>query len=326
LGGVPLSDFLSPARRLELKADDAGLDPARLAENLLRMTLRQIFERRFYNADLHPANILLLPGNAIGYASFGICGEMEEDASRLHVQFLGSVFRTDLDRLFQTFGELLATEGRTAGEEMREAFIAESHRWLREAPPGHREWEANGHRSPLSNWMLAILRTLRRNNFRTPPGVLAAWRTLAIGDNMANRLDFAVHLQSTGMEVLKDLQLDHAFRFFEPQVQRAIMSDLLTALKGAPEYVNQILTETALGRLTVHLNTAESTLGGKTRDRRVKLTAAAIAAVGLAWLIGEPIGGSLGPALGWFSPRWVLGAALGLLYLYIFVQWRKLGR
>src|SRR5580704_15071097 len=159
-GGIPLIDFLSPARRLELKVDDAGLDPAQLARNLLNITLRQIFERRFYNADLHPANILVLPGNGIGYADFGLCGEVEEDASPLHVHFLGGVFRTDLDRLFQTFGELLAIEGRTAGEEMREAFIVESHRRLREAPPGRRDWEANGHRSPLSNWMLAILRVL----------------------------------------------------------------------------------------------------------------------------------------------------------------------
>lgn len=101
-----------------------------------------------------------------------------------------------------------------------------------------------------------------------------------------------------------------------------MMADLLTALRGAPEYVNQILAETALGRLTVHLNTGESTLGGKTRDRRVKLIAAGIAAVGLAWLIGEP----LGPAMGWISARRALAVALGLLYLYIFAQWKKLGR
>jgi ubiquinone biosynthesis protein len=315
-GGILLSDFLSPARRLELKADDTGLDPAQLARNLLGITLRQIFQRRFYNADLHPANILLLPGNGIGYAGFGFCGEVEEDASPLQVRFLGGVFRTDLDRLFQTFGELLAIEGRTAGEEMREAFIIESHRWLREAPPGRRDWEANGHRSPLSNWMLAILRILSRNNFQAPPDVLTAWRTLAIADNMANRLDSAVHLQSTGMEVLKDLELDAAFRFFEPGVQRTIVADLLTTLRGAPEYVNQILAETALGRLTVHLNTAESPLAGKTRDRRIRLVAAGIAAVALAWLIGEPLG----------RARGVLGAALGLLYFYILVQWRKLGR
>jgi ubiquinone biosynthesis protein len=315
-GGILLSDFLSPARRLELNTADAGLDPALLAKNLLRVTLRQTFERRFYNADLHPANILLLPGNAIGFSGFGMCAEVEEDAAHLQVRFLGSVFSTDLDRLFQTFGELLATEGRTASEQMREDFIAESHRWLREAPPGRREWEANGHRSPLSNWLLAILRTLHRANFDAPPDVLTAWRTLALADNMANRLDSSVHLQSTGMEVLKDLDLDHAFRIFEPGVQRTIMADLLTTLRGAPEYVNQILAETAMGRLTVNLNTAHTGLAGKTRDRRVKLIVAGIAAVGLAWLIGEPLG----------LPRRVLAAALGLLYLYILVQWRKLGR
>src|SRR5579863_824384 len=322
LGGILLSDFLSPARRLELKADEAGLDPAQLAYNLLRATLRQIFEQRFYNTDLHPSNILLLPGKGIGYAGFGLCGEMEEDAGPIHVRLLGGVFRTDLDQLFRSFGELLATEGHTAGEEMREAFIAESHRWLREAPPSRREWEANGHRSPLSNWMLAILRVLRRHTSRTPTEMLTAWRTLTIADNMANRLDSSVHLQSTGIEVLKDLELDNAFRFFEPGVQRTIMADLLTTLRGAPEQVNQILTETALGRLTVHLNTSESHLAGKTRDRRVKLIAAGIAAVGLAWLIGEPIG----PVMGWIFARRVLAAVLGLLYLYIFVQWRKLGR
>lgn len=314
-GGILLSDFLSPARRLELNADDANLDPALLARNLLRITLRQAFEQRFYNADLHPANILLLPGNGIGYAGFGTCAEIEDDAAPSHVQFLGGVFRTDLDRLFQTFSALLATGGRTAGEEMREDFIRESHRWLREAPPGRRDWEANGHRSPLSNWLIAILRTLRRNNVQTPPDTLTLWRTLALADNMANRLDSFVHLQSTGMDVLKDLELDHAFRFFESGVQRTVMADLLTTLRWAPEYVNQILAETALGRLTVHLNTAHGSPGGKTRDRRVKLIVAGIAAVALAWLIGEPIG-----------PRRVSALALGLLYLYIFVQWRKLGR
>ena len=38
--------------------------------------LNQVFVFGFFHADLHPANIFVLPGDAIGYVDFGIVGQL----------------------------------------------------------------------------------------------------------------------------------------------------------------------------------------------------------------------------------------------------------
>jgi len=320
LGGIPLMAILSPARHGKFKWEGFGYDPHALAAHLIEATMRSILEQHFYCADVYPLNLFLLPGNRVSFINFNHCETLDAGASLLYARFLNDVFSTELPRMALTFEDLLAPTDYSRSEAMREDFIGESHQWLRSAPASNRTRSAVDFSSPLSNWLMAIVRVARRNRFEIPAEMLSVFRTLVSAETIAIRLDATVHLQTTGQEILKDIVLEDVFGRLEPLKIRSSVVNLLAALNSAPEYLNQILTDAAQGKLGLNLSVTEHPHAAATRDRRFKLLAAAIAAVGVAWMIGEPGLPRLGPI-----PAWrILAAVLLVLYLCMIALWRRL--
>jgi ubiquinone biosynthesis protein len=321
LGGVALNEVLSPGRRPELSRDGFDFDPGELARHLLEGYMRRILEQNFYCTEVDPRNLLLLPGNRFTFVSFRHCESLDPTAALLHVRFLNGVFNTEMLRLFRTLEQLLVAEEGAGIEKMRDDFVTESHQWLRTAPPSDRSRGEHDHASPLANWLVSILQAARRNRFRTPAEMLSAWRTLVTVESLAHRLDPSVHLQSIGAEVLKDISLNHTFRALEPVAQRKALVEMLEALRHAPEYLDQIISELARGRIAMNLHATEHAHTGATRDRRSRMLVAAGAAVGVAWLMGEP---GL-PTIATIPAARILAVVLGMLYLSVAVLWKKLG-
>ncbi len=320
LGGVPLSAVLSPARRSTFKAEEIEFDARALAIHLIDGAVRQILQQHFYCVDVRPQNLLLLPGNTLSFVNFHHCAAVDRENSLIYTQFLNEVFSTELPRLARSFEALLIATDSSASETMREEFIRQSHECLRSAPPAHRIRSAADFSSPLSNWLAAILRVARHHEFEISIELLSVFRTLVSLETVAIRLDPGVHLQSTGQEILKDIVLENVFERMEPVKVRSALVNLLTALNNAPEYLHHILTDSAEGRLSLGLSATEHPHAAATRDRRYRLLAVSIAAVGVAWLMGER---GLPPA-GPISATRLLGLVLCFLYFSMIVLWRRL--
>ena len=45
--------------------------------------LNQVYVFGYFHADLHPANLFVLPGDAIGYVDFGIVGQLPDRVREL---------------------------------------------------------------------------------------------------------------------------------------------------------------------------------------------------------------------------------------------------
>jgi len=56
---------------------DRGLDPVVLADRGSELMLQQIFDHRFFHADPHPGNLLIMEGNVISYLDFGMMGRID---------------------------------------------------------------------------------------------------------------------------------------------------------------------------------------------------------------------------------------------------------
>jgi hypothetical protein len=319
---------LAPARRTGLPLESYEFDAHTLATRVMETTVQLMFGKSIYNSAVHPAGIVLLPGNCFSFLNYAHCESMDPTLGRAHVRFLTGVFRTELPAVFRILESLLAPGDDADSEALRSDFILESHQWLRGDSTLSPRRGTRTHGSPLSTWLLAVLRAARRNGFRPPHEMLAAYRTLISAEWITNRLDSGVHLQSAGLEFLADVELDEALRILEPQVQQNALSDLLGALTAAPELLRHVLSDSVSGRLAANLNATPDSLSARMSDRRTKMTVAAIAAVAIAWLAGErsfPEIASLAPIVV-LGPFVVLGPILAILYLYIAVQWRKLGK
>ena len=59
--------------------------------------LNQVYVFGYFHADLHPANLFVLPGNAIGYVDFGIVGQLPDAVRDSLTRYSWLLFRGEID-------------------------------------------------------------------------------------------------------------------------------------------------------------------------------------------------------------------------------------
>ena len=59
--------------------------------------LNEVYVFGYFHADLHPANLFVLPGNAIGYVDFGIVGQLPDAVRDSLTAYAWLLFRGDID-------------------------------------------------------------------------------------------------------------------------------------------------------------------------------------------------------------------------------------
>ena len=96
LDGTPLVDIIR-----ELRADReatvrrlraAGHDLDEVAANVVWNFLDQVYAIGVFHGDLHPANVLLLDGNRVGYVDFGIVGRLSPEVQQSLGDYARSLF------------------------------------------------------------------------------------------------------------------------------------------------------------------------------------------------------------------------------------------
>lgn len=114
LEGPVLVDYLraiEAGRREAFERDrlDADFDREELARNIVRNFVSDAFHHGLFHADLHPANLLILDDNVVGYVDFGITGSLSSFARRNLVALTLALARADLDAMMRHYLRL-ATE------------------------------------------------------------------------------------------------------------------------------------------------------------------------------------------------------------------------
>jgi len=77
-----------------------GFVPADFTSNIISNFLNDAFRSGAFHADLHPANLLILPGNVVGYVDFGIVAFLTPDARKRLVRFIRAYALGDIPALF----------------------------------------------------------------------------------------------------------------------------------------------------------------------------------------------------------------------------------
>ena len=93
-------------RRLQ----EGGFDREAFARHLIDNFLGDAFRHGIFHADLHPANLMILPRNAVGYIDFGITGVLSH-YSRYHLVSMTLAYtRGDTEAMADAFLRVSATE------------------------------------------------------------------------------------------------------------------------------------------------------------------------------------------------------------------------
>jgi ubiquinone biosynthesis protein len=102
-------------RRLEL----TGFEPNQFARNVIDNFLGDAFLHGMFHADLHPANLMILPGNVVGYVDFGITGVLSHYSRRYLVGLTLAYTSGDLDAMCNAFFKVAVMDGDSDPEAFR---------------------------------------------------------------------------------------------------------------------------------------------------------------------------------------------------------------
>jgi len=154
--GVTVLDYL---RNMEtgdelmmhrLKA--SGFDPNRFACNIIDNFLSDAYRHGMFHADLHPANLMILPGNVVGYIDFGITGVLSSYSRRNLVTLTHAYTRGDINGMCESFFRCSAIGANADLEGFRDGLRRLSGEWY---------GTKRGERLLLKNFTLVMLDMLK---------------------------------------------------------------------------------------------------------------------------------------------------------------------
>ena len=113
--GVTVLDYLRAVNSGDELASHrlraGGFDPNRFARHVIDNFLGDAFRYGVFHADLHPANLLVLPGDVVGYVDFGITGVLSRYSRRELVAMTLAYTRADVRGMAESFFKLTTSDG-----------------------------------------------------------------------------------------------------------------------------------------------------------------------------------------------------------------------
>ncbi len=249
IDGIPLIDILSATREGDqgfLDAiKEAGYDIERIVRHLDWNMLNQVYVYGYFHADLHPANLFVLPGDVIGYVDYGIVGQLSERVRESLTYYSWLLFRGEVE---EAVGELMrwlapttATDTATARRRLirvHQAFLYDmatiaTPRTDRRPKPVDR-----GADNPYSKLAVDIMRIIRETELTLSQSLLAYLKMLVTLGTLRHQLAPDYDLPATARRFFGGLIRQQAVTWLDP---RETMSRLYAArvqLRRALEFVD----------------------------------------------------------------------------------------
>ena len=226
--GIPLIDIISANRegnRAYLDAlAEAGYDMDRVVRNLDWNMLNQVYVFGYFHADLHPANLFVLPGNAIGYVDYGIVGQLPERVRESLTYYSWLLFRGEVDEAVGELMRWLAPTAATDTASARRSLIRAHQAFLYEmgiAAPVHgvrdaKRGDPRGE-NPYSRLAVDILQIIRDHELTLAQSLLAYLKMLVTLGMLRHQLARDYDLPSTARRFFSRLVRHQATTWLDPR-------------------------------------------------------------------------------------------------------------
>jgi ubiquinone biosynthesis protein len=166
------------ARRIGAK----GFDRNRFARHIIDNFVGDAFRHGVFHADLHPANLLVLPGEIVGYVDFGITGVLSGYSRRHLVALTLATTRADVDGMADAFFKLATSDSDSNPTLFRTSLAEVSQEW----------YEVEGSETVLKrNFTLVMLDMLilcRKAGILPERDVIKYIRSAVAADGLITRL------------------------------------------------------------------------------------------------------------------------------------------
>jgi ubiquinone biosynthesis protein len=159
----------------------SGFDPNRFARHIIDNFLGDAFRYGVFHADLHPANLLVMPGDVVGYVDFGITGVLSRYSRRHLVEMTLAYTRADVEGMADAFFMLTTSAPDADPARFRRALVELSQEW----------YEGEGPRTIFKKnftlVMLGMLTVSRKTGFWPERDVIKYIRSAIAADGLITR-------------------------------------------------------------------------------------------------------------------------------------------
>jgi ubiquinone biosynthesis protein len=176
LRALEAGDELLP-RRLKT----AGFDARTFAQNIIDNFVTDAFRHGMFHADLHPANLLILPDNCIGYVDFGITAVLSRYSRQNLIAMTYALVRADTKGMCPPFFKVSVMDAASDVDGFREGLKRLEDEWY--VPDGAgRALNVN-----ITTVMLDMIKLSRQTSIWPERDVVKYIRSAVAADGLINR-------------------------------------------------------------------------------------------------------------------------------------------
>jgi len=181
--------------------EERGFDSHTMAAHIIDNFLGDVFQYGLFHADLHPANLMILPENIVGYIDFGITGCISSYSRQNLIALTLAYTSGDLKGMCDAFFRVSAMDSSTSAARFQQGLARDSRNW----------YEKDGRsvrlRKNFTLVMLDMLRLSRESGVWPERDVIKYIRSAIAIDGLitrfAPRFDLGQHLRDTCDRYLK---------------------------------------------------------------------------------------------------------------------------
>jgi ubiquinone biosynthesis protein len=333
--GIPLFDILRAIRDDDsaylTELANAGHDLDRIALHLDWNMLHQVYVYGVFHADLHPANLFILPNDVIGYVDYGIVGQLSDRLRRSLTRYAWLLFRGDIEGAVSElmrwitpsqFSDVVTARWRL--ERAHQAFVFDTAALTAATEIPRRSGAAN----PYLRLATAIMNVMRDEELSLSGSVVAYLRMLVTLGTIRHALAVRYDVVSYTRRFFTRLMKREMLAWFSPRQGVERLEAITTQMQRAVEFVQflesqeQVITASTSGLFGLRRNLRQA------RQRLVRLGLAALVfGAALYFVLADPEDTTAilpaGVPYGWVHGGLVL--ALVIVLVLIVTHLRRFG-
>lgn len=236
VGGIKIAEISA--------LNDAGIDRLKVAENAVRVMMREVFEFGFFHADPHPGNFFVQRDASIALIDFGMVGRVDDQMQDALLRVGLAVARQDASRLtdaFYNLGVARSRVNRAALQRDLDHFLSQyAGRSINELAAAQVTGE--------------VMSVALRHQLQLPSELVMLFRVIGMSESLGARLDPDFRLFEFATPYMK--------RFWHKRRSSKVMSRRLgqAALEAVelglelPRHVSHLLHQIEHGELEFNVN------------------------------------------------------------------------
>jgi predicted unusual protein kinase regulating ubiquinone biosynthesis (AarF/ABC1/UbiB family) len=186
--------------------------------------LNQVYVFGYFHADLHPANLFVLPGDAIGYVDFGIVGQLPDDVRESLTRYSWLLFRGEVESAVRELMRWLAPTAATDADEARRQLIRLHQAFLydMESERSRTTSDTGGPiarsiENPYSRLAVDILEAIRVQALSLSPSIVAYLKMLVTLGTLRHSLAVDYDLPANVRHFVRRLARQQATALLDPR-------------------------------------------------------------------------------------------------------------